>query len=167
LDRTVSILVIVISVLFISGIIPVVDEDVDTFVGDNDERMRVAFRTDSGELIIDCAVARTGKEKSRGLMYNTSLPQDEGMVFIYEEPEIVTFWMKNTFLDLDIIFISENHEVLNVAEADSGVEIPDDQLERYSSEGPCQYVIEVNQGISASYGIRPGTKIDLDLSRGA
>jgi hypothetical protein len=62
-------------------------------------------------------LAETEEEKEKGLMYVKNLPKDEGMLFIYDEPQTVGFWMKNTHIPLDIIFIDEDYEVISVYEA--------------------------------------------------
>jgi uncharacterized membrane protein (UPF0127 family) len=71
--------------------------------------------------------------------------------------------MKNTLIPLDIIFIDENRVVLNVEEAFvEQPETPDGELARYRSAGPAQWVVEINQGLSAQKGITAGTVVDIE-----
>ena len=60
-------------------------------------------------------VARTPQEQARGLMFRTAMGPDEGMLFPYDPPRVLSFWMKNTVLSLDLVFIGPDHRVINVA----------------------------------------------------
>lgn len=96
-------------------------------------------------------LAETEEEKERGLMHVKNLPKDEGMLFIYDEPQTVGFWMKNTLIPLDIIFIDEDYEVISVYKAR-----PND--ETVVEEDNVQFVLEVNQ----NSGIKQGDELDFD-----
>ena len=100
-------------------------------------------------------LAETEEEKEKGLMYVKNLPKDEGMLFIYDEPQTVGFWMKNTHIPLDIIFIDEDYEVISVYEAQ-----PED--ETIVEEDDVQFVLEVNQ----NSGIKQGDELDFDEEGG-
>lgn len=103
-----------------------------------------------GELIYDVEVAKTDAEKEKGLSKINYLPDDEGMLFIYEEPEDVGFWMKDTYIPLDIVFINDENEVISVAEGK-----PED--ETIHEEDDVLYVLEVNAGS----GIKPGDEVEF------
>lgn len=96
-------------------------------------------------------LAETEKEKEKGLMGVKELPKDEGMLFIYDEPQTVGFWMRNTLIPLDIIFINEDQEVISVYKAQP-------QDESVAEEDNVQYVLEVNQGS----GIKEGDDLEFD-----
>lgn len=106
-------------------------------------------------------VARTDAERERGLMYRTSLPANTGMVFVFDRDEPIAFWMKNTLLPLDMIFIAADGTVrrvfANVAVVDP--KLPDDAIPR--EQAPAKYVIELAAGEAARDGIVAGTKLDL------
>lgn len=89
-----------------------------------------------------------------GLMFRRSLPQDEGMLFVFEEPQMLDFWMKNTYIPLDIAFISSDGEIVNIEAMK-----PLDEGPRYRSKRPARYALEVNQGWFAGKGIKPGHRI--------
>lgn len=114
----------------------------------------VTFETTSGEYSFICEIADTNESRRRGLLGSDTLNQDEGMFFIYEDAAIRFFTMKNMQYPLDIIFIAENHSVVRVVEADIGdVSI--------SSFYPAQYVVEINQGLAAEYGIVEETNVSF------
>jgi uncharacterized membrane protein (UPF0127 family) len=101
-------------------------------------------------------IARTREELSRGLMWRSELDRDAGMLFVFGNSAPRTFWMKNTPLSLDILFIDGEGAVLNVASATTPYsEAP------IRSAGPARYVLEVNSGFAAEHGIGPGAKVEL------
>jgi uncharacterized membrane protein (UPF0127 family) len=105
---------------------------------------------------IFCEIADTPSEQAEGLMYRVDMPQDEGMLFVFDPPRTTSFWMKNTLIPLDMIFIDENCVVTNVEEAIVETGVPDSQLIRYHSDGTVKYVLEINQGLAAANGIDAG-----------
>ena len=111
-----------------------------------------------------CEVADTEAERAAGLMNRESLGNDSGMLFIFEEPQNLTFWMKNTLIPLDIIFIDKDGIVLNVEEADVEPGVPDNSLTRHKSDGPAKWALEIKQGLSEHYGIAAGTQVVIDLN---
>jgi uncharacterized protein len=98
-------------------------------------------------------VARTPEQQARGLMYRRTMPRDVGMLFPFPEPRRASFWMMNTYLPLDIIFISPQGRVLNVGE---GVPLSEATVE---SAGMAGAVLELNRGEAARIGLKPGDRI--------
>ena len=123
----------------------------------------VAFELEEG-VIFYCEVADTNAERAQGLMYRDELESDEGMLFVFDSPQNLTFWMKNTYIPLDMIFIDEYGVVINIAEANPEPGVADENLSEYKSEGPAKWVLEVNQGMSQSYGIMPGTEAIITVN---
>jgi uncharacterized membrane protein (UPF0127 family) len=99
-------------------------------------------------------VARSPAEQARGLMFRTQMGDDEGMLFPRNPPGPASFWMKNTVLPLDIIFIGPDRRVLNVA-ADT---VPYSK-ESVSSTGAAAAVLELNARRAAELGIGPGSQV--------
>lgn len=95
--------------------------------------------------------AKTQEERSEGLQNVESLPEDEGMLFCFDPPEDVAFWMKDTKIPLDIVFINEDEEVISVQQ---GVPMSEDLIE----EDNVAYVLEVNKGS----GIQQGDELDIE-----
>lgn len=116
----------------------------------------ITITTTRGTHIIQAEVARTPAEQARGLMFRTTMAADEGMLFPYEDdPHILGFWMRNTVLPLDIIFITPDRRVLNIAA--NAVPYSEASLR---STGVAAAVLELNGGRAAELGIAPGDKLD-------
>ncbi len=99
-------------------------------------------------------IADTPEARIRGLMERWSLPDLHGMLFIFDSPEVQRFWMHNTPLSLDMIFVDENLRVLNIAESTTPM-----SKQTYASRGPAKYVVEVRAGFSKRHGIEEGMSI--------
>lgn len=96
-------------------------------------------------------VASTGAEQARGLMFRTELADDRGMLFHYPTPRILSFWMKNTVISLDIIFINENGSIANIARDTKPY-----STDSVSSINPTIAVLEVRAGLTQELGIDAG-----------
>jgi uncharacterized membrane protein (UPF0127 family) len=105
--------------------------------------------------LLTVEVAATPEQQERGLMFRESMGPDNGMIFPYDPPKQVAFWMHNTVLPLDIIYIGTDHRVLNIAA--NAVPYSDEPL---PSAGLVSAVLELNAGRAAQLGIAPGTEID-------
>lgn len=91
---------------------------------------------------VNAEVALTPSEQEKGLMYRTSMNENDGMIFVFPEDAPRSFWMKNTLIPLDIIFFDSSGNLLNVAHA---VPCPDNTIcPTYESAGLAKYVLEVN-----------------------
>lgn len=106
-------------------------------------------------------IADTPEERARGLMYREELGEDEGMLFVYEEEDYRSFWMKNTLIPLDIIFLDSDFEVINIEKAHPEPNTSDENLASYESERPAQYVLEINQNRSEEIGLEKGSEMSL------
>lgn len=105
-------------------------------------------------------VARTEAEQAKGLMFRTKMGADEGMIFPEDTPRRPAFWMKNTVIPLDIIFIGPDHRILNIA----ANAVPYDERP-LSAAGPAIGVLELNGGRAAELGIRPGDKVEWKVPK--
>ncbi|MBC7160224.1 MAG: DUF192 domain-containing protein [Porphyrobacter sp.] len=99
-------------------------------------------------------VARSPQDQARGLMFRTALGPDEGMLFPYDPPRIASFWMRNTVIPLDLIFIGPDHRVINVAA--NAVPYSEESIR---SDAPAIAVLELNGGRAAELGIGPGAEV--------
>jgi uncharacterized membrane protein (UPF0127 family) len=116
----------------------------------------VAIDTGGRKVLFRVEVAITPEEHARGLMYRSQLADDAGMVFVFEEPSIQRFWMKNTLIPLDMIFIGKDRKIVGVVENAA----PETETERMVG-APSQYVLEIGGGLSAKLGIHRGEPVDF------
>jgi uncharacterized membrane protein (UPF0127 family) len=102
-------------------------------------------------------IARTPTERERGLMYVNYLPPNDGMLFIFDRDEPLLFWMKNTLIPLDMVFVSSDMTVAGVVANAKPL-----TLETRGVEKPCRYVVETNGGWAAAHGVGPGSKVRFE-----
>jgi uncharacterized protein len=100
-------------------------------------------------------VARTPEEQAQGLMFRSVMDPDRGMIFPFETPRQASFWMKNTLIPLDMIFIRADGSIANIA-----VNTVPLSLQPVFSEGEVMAVLELAGGRSAELGIAPGDKVE-------
>jgi uncharacterized membrane protein (UPF0127 family) len=103
-------------------------------------------------------IARDEASRERGLMYRRFMPADRGMLFEFDRTEPVSFWMKNTYIKLDMVFIAPDGDVTRVA---ANAE-PLSEKVIYSG-GPCVAVLELNGGVAAEIGLRPGDRVQASF----
>lgn len=99
-------------------------------------------------------IADTETSRERGLMFRDEMPADHGMLFLFEDLALRTFWMKNTHIPLDILFFDQNYKLVSAQ-----LRVPPCRSEPcavYPSEGPAQYVLELNAGVADKLGVKPG-----------
>lgn len=111
----------------------------------------VDLRWDGGSARFSVEVADDPAERARGLMYRDELAMGHGMLFVYDAPQTVAFWMKNTRLPLDMLFIGSDGRILTLHEN----AVPFDETAIPGGEG-VQFVLEINGGLSRRLGLRPG-----------
>ena len=124
--------------------------------GGSDAPMVVLRPEGRPEVRVRVELARTGQEQGRGLMYRQQLEADAGMLFLWETEDIRPFWMRNTLIPLDMIFISADQRVVGIVE---NAEPQTDTLRQVDQ--PSQFVLEVNGGFAAANGIVVGTPVEF------
>jgi uncharacterized membrane protein (UPF0127 family) len=107
---------------------------------------------------IRAEVARTEEEKSQGLMFREKLGPDEGMLFIYEGEDFLSFWMKNTPLPLSIAFLDQRGKIVDIQDMDPF------NLRTHISVQPAQYALEMNQGWFKKNGVKVGDRVQMPSS---
>ena len=117
------------------------------------EIIPVTVTTDEGTHVFRSEVADTVDAQRRGMMFRTEMGADEGMIFTYDDPHIMGFWMRNTVLPLDIIFIDEEGVITNIADG-----IPYNEESVYSDREAVA-VLELNGGRSEELGIEAGDRV--------
>lgn len=106
-------------------------------------------------------IADEPNEREKGLMFRDNLSQDTGMFFIFDEPKILNFWMKNTLIPLDIIFIDENFKIISVSENAEPCIEKDAMCPGYFSQSAAKYVLEIAGGRAKELKIKTGDKISI------
>lgn len=106
--------------------------------------------------VVSVEIADEPQEHTIGLMHRASLDKDAGMLFIFDDEQVRTFWMKNTKIPLDMIFISEDKKIIDIQEAEPCTEDP---CTFYTSKEKAQYVLEVNRGYTKTKNIKRGDAI--------
>ena len=109
---------------------------------------------------LDIEIAETEYETQTGLMYRKNMEDRQGMLFIFPDETRHSFYMKNTLIPLDILFIRSDHSIANIARNaqpldESGI----------PSAGPVQYVLEIKGGLSDRWGLREGDRVEFERNR--
>lgn len=104
--------------------------------------------------LLNVEVADDNAERAQGLMYRDTMPENAGMLFFMETEEIQSFWMKNTILSLDIIFVNSDKHIVSIHQNCKPY-----SLDQIISEKPALYVVEVNAGYTNRNGIKTGDQI--------
>lgn len=104
-------------------------------------------------------VAKTRAQITRGLMHRPHLADDRGMLFLGERPQPISFWMKNTLIPLDIIFLDDQWKVVGLHSNVPPCEA--DPCPAYPSPGPAMHVLEINAGQAKALGVEPGVFLSV------
>ncbi|MEN9891287.1 MAG: hypothetical protein RLY78_1582 [Pseudomonadota bacterium] len=112
-----------------------------------------AITLQAGMHLIRAELARTPAERQTGLMFRRDLGPNDGMLFVFEEPAVQCFWMRNTLTPLDIAFVEDDGRIVNL---DQMAPLSDDS---HCSKKPVRFVLEMNRGWFARRGIQGGFKL--------
>jgi len=118
----------------------------------------LAIETSNGEHKFDVEVVDTDGARAKGLMFRRSLPADRGMLFLYDRAEPIGMWMRNTYISLDMLFLTADgkiHKIAKTTEPFSDTVIP--------SDGPVSAVLEVNAGTADRLGVKVGDRVCHDF----
>ncbi len=115
---------------------------------------RLVLHTEKGDVPLTVEIADTDQSRAKGLMFRQSIDDDKGMLFDFQQERQVSFWMRNTFIPLDMIFIAADGTIRNIhanARPQDPTPIP--------SDGPVRFVLEIGGGRAAQLGLKPGDTI--------
>jgi uncharacterized protein len=119
---------------------------------------RVTIATQQGRTIaFNVEIADSPAKRELGLQYRRDLASDHGMIFLFPSQSEQTFWMKNTPIPLDMIFISRELKIVGIVEQATPF-----SLDPRSVGAPSQYVLEINGGLAKRNGIRPGDSVSFE-----
>lgn len=115
---------------------------------------QVVFHGTHGDVVVSVEIADDDRERAQGLMNRRELAPDHGMVFIFPSERVQSFWMKNTLIPLDMIFVDRELKIVGIVENAEPLTLTD-----RSVGVPSMYVIEVNGGFSRENGIAAGGQV--------
>ncbi len=117
---------------------------------------------ETGEPItsIDIEVKQDDAGRAEGMMWRRSMEEDQGMLFIMERSEPQSFWMRNTYIPLDIMFIGEDKRIVNIRK-----NAQPQTLDPQPSKGNAKYVLEVIGGFSDQFGVEAGDRVEFEVGR--
>jgi Uncharacterized conserved protein len=118
---------------------------------------KLVLHSSTGDYSFDVEVVDTPESRAKGLMFVQELADDAGMLFDFKEERPVSFWMRNTFIPLDMIFIGADGVVKNIH-----VNARPHDVTGIPSEGPVQFVLEIPGGRSVEIGLKPGDTMEHD-----
>jgi hypothetical protein len=122
-------------------------------------RGTVVFEDASGKPSVDVELALTDADRQHGLMFRPTLSDEEGMLFTFDGEAVRTFWMHNTCLALDMLFIEESGHISGILE-----QVPPWNDLRRSVPCRVQHVLELRAGWVRDHGVRPGQRITIETT---
>jgi len=123
----------------------------------------VVLHGSAGQVRVQVEVVSTPVARAQGLMYRRQLAPDAGMLFVFPADGVQHFWMKNTLIPLDMLFIDRDHRVVGIVA--NAVPL---STQPVGPDKPCRYVLEVNGGFAAQHGVAEGSAVELiDVPAGA
>jgi len=118
------------------------------------DRIPVTIETEGGPVRFEAEIADTDALRQKGLMYRTSMEDGHGMIFLFAEEQQQSFWMKNTLIPLDMIFIRADRTILGIVENAE----PETTSPRFVP-GVSQFVLEINGGLAKKRGLKAGQTV--------
>lgn len=118
------------------------------------ERAPLTIRSGDKDHKFTVELALSEKQQMQGLMFRRKMAADAGMLFVYRRASIISMWMKNTFIPLDMIFIGRDGKIISIAERT----VPMSEAV-ISSGGPAVAVLELNAGTASRLGLKPGDRV--------
>jgi len=138
---------------FIAATVVMIFVGLNVFLfSDHTEFMDIRIKTNRGSFNIKAEVAKSFRQQRRGLMYRERLEVGEGMLFIFNKPLTPVFWMKNTLIPLDMIFIGDDLFIKHIEQKVPPC-LPDETCKLYSPPEPVRYVLEVPGGYCKLFGV--------------
>jgi uncharacterized membrane protein (UPF0127 family) len=110
--------------------------------------------------IVNLELATTPEEISTGLMFRPSLPENQGMLFLFDQPRLPSFWMKNTLIPLDLVFLDPTGAVVDVIASVQPCAV--EPCPNYPPSSPAQAVLEIGAGVAAMHGLENGAFVEFE-----
>lgn len=116
-----------------------------------------------GGTLIHAEIADTAKKRAEGLMYREHLDQNRGMLFTFAQAQLWTFWMKNTRIPLDIIWMNEKKQIIHIEQNVPICTRTDDSCRQYQPNDPALYVLELGGGMAEHFKLQKGTTLRFQV----
>jgi uncharacterized membrane protein (UPF0127 family) len=156
-----GVLIATIIILFVfPGILNKKNSEEVYYMFQKEGELTISDSTNSIKAKIDVEIADTDYERQLGLMKRVSMEEKQGMLFIFPSDAMQSFWMRNTLISLDMIFINSNREIVTIQK---NTKVLSDQS--YPSTAPAKFVLEVNGGFTEKYKIVVGDVINWKVAR--
>lgn len=110
-------------------------------------------------------VADTPEKAAQGLMFRKNLPENQGMLFVFPEEQVLSFWMKNTFIDLSIAYITKQKTIGSIKSMKAAKSEMQSHFETYESDQPAQYALEMGLGWFHRNNIKVGDKVKILIKK--
>ncbi len=120
---------------------------------------KLVFETGKAKTEYRLEVAHSKDERANGLMFRTSLPEKQGMLFVFDKPARQSFWMRNTLIPLDIVFMDGDYKIVDIKKGFQPCKTV--TCEVYTSSVKALYALEINAGEADKFGIETGGKAQL------
>jgi uncharacterized membrane protein (UPF0127 family) len=120
------------------------------------EKRELVLEGAGKSVVIKAEIAKTDQERSRGLMFRKSLADGEGMLFVFERDEVLSFWMKNTLIPLSIAYITSDGRIVEIRNMEPG------NLDPVNSSRSVRYALEVPQGWFSRVNLGIGDRLIID-----
>ena len=157
----VGVLIAAIIILFVfPGILNKENGEEVYYMFQKEGELTISDSTNINKAVIDIEIADTDYDRQLGLMKRVSMEEKQGMLFIFPDDTMQSFWMRNTLISLDMIFINSNKTIVTIHK---NTKVLSDQS--YPSSAPARYVLEVSAGFTDKYNILVGDKIDWISTR--
>lgn len=154
------ILVALITLGILYGILSLLQSAQNKVSGEPEKRFAQVSFPQTKAPVFKAEIADTALSRAIGLMNRSNMDQNEGMLFVFNYSRPLSFWMKDTLIPLDIIYISENMTVASIthdAEPCGLICLP------LQPSAPAKYVVEINAGLAKKYGIKEGSKVGFKI----
>lgn len=122
----------------------------------NTKPLKIISQETHQEIIFQVELATTHEQQMRGLMFRQNMALDHGMFFIFDQDQTGSFWMKNTYIPLDIFYIDAKGQILSIVQ--NATPLSEESLR---AEKPYRYVLELNGGVAKKYSFKPQDKVEL------
>lgn len=123
----------------------------------NNQKARICFKKHCFEV----EIAQTDRERKQGLMFRKKLAQDKGMLFIFEQEKEHSFWLKNTLIPLDIIWLDENQRVVFIEKNALPCPAQEEKCQSIKPNKKAKYVLEINAGLAEKINLQTGDKLSF------